>query len=150
MREWHPARNGKPYKAITFYGTLQEALNEFRIWAIYWVGQLNNDSGTELYNELIKDNNFTEFDYDNKKYHLVEKDYDIEIHRLLCSYVGLSQELDTAEGEIVISGINPRDPMSDNCVDRYITTDGYFVDINICYQDFEDWYEQELEVYEVI
>ena len=67
------------------------------------------------------------------------------IYRLPCTYTGLDAELDNCDPPAIVNIVDAGAPMSDGCVERYRTADGYLVDCSIDFVDFADWFGQELE-----
>ena len=70
------------------------------------------------------------------------------IYRLPCSLTGLDAEVDNCDPPAIVVVVEPGDPLSAGCVDRYLTTDGRLIDCSISSVDFELWFGEELEVEE--
>ena len=70
------------------------------------------------------------------------------IYRLPCSMTGLDAEVDNCDPPAIVVVVEPGDPLSPGCVDRYLTTDGVLFDCSIDSVDFELWFGEELEVEE--
>lgn len=68
---------------------------------------------------------------------------------LPCSRTGLDANIDNCYPPAIVVEVEADDPMSEGCVDRYLTTDGQLIDCSIDSSDFEDWFEEELEEFEV-
>ncbi len=70
------------------------------------------------------------------------------IYRLPCSWSGLDSEVDNCDPPAIVVVVEPGDPLSAGCADRYLTTDGRLIDCSIDSVDFELWFGEELEVVE--
>ena len=63
-RKFHPMRN----VIIYAYGWF-DACKGFKDWIMSWLGELNSDQATYIYNKLKQDNNYIDtFNYDNTTY----------------------------------------------------------------------------------
>ena len=62
------------------------------------------------------------------------------IYRLPCSMTGLDAEVDNCDHAIIVGVEHADDPMSKDCVDRYLTTDGRLIDCSIDSVEFALWF----------
>lgn len=67
------------------------------------------------------------------------------IYRLPVSMTGLQADVDSCDPPATLVPVEPGDPLSPGCVDRYLTTDGHLIDCSIDSIDFGQWFEEELE-----
>lgn len=70
----------------------------------------------------------------------------METYMLPCTLTGLDAEIDNCDPPATVVRVGHESmPMSDGCVERYRTADGYLVDCSIDFVDFGDWFGQELK-----
>lgn len=69
----------------------------------------------------------------------------ITIYELPCSMTGLDSEVDNCDPPAIIVKVDPCDPMSPGCVDRYLTSDGQFIDCSIDVVEWANWFETEIK-----
>jgi len=131
-----------------FYGTdKQDALGQFRSWALGWLAEENSPSGIDLYGELKRDPAFESFYFDGKTY-AIEQVLEIPpIYRLPVTLTGLDADLDNVEpGNLVRCAPDSADSeLSEGCVERYRTADGYLIDLSIDSVDMGAWYGLDIE-----
>ena len=144
-------------------GTPEAVKEEFMQWALGWMDKVHDENGIANYDNLKalwrSGEGFKNFEENAYTYSYAQAwslltarqkaELAPAIYWLPCSLTGLDANVDNCCPPAIIEMVEADDPMSAGCVDRYITSDGQLIDCSIDSSDFADWFEEELEEFEV-